>query len=69
MGAKRDLSPYGRSQAEGVENRVLRRIYRPKKENITGDWRKLHNVELRNVYSSLDIVVVTTSRRMNWADI
>jgi hypothetical protein len=37
------------------ENRVLRRIYRPKRDEVTGGWRKLHDEKLGNLYSSLDI--------------
>jgi hypothetical protein len=44
------------------ENRVLRRISGPKKDDVTGGWRKLHNEELHNLYSSPSI-----SRRMRWA--
>jgi hypothetical protein len=46
---------------------VLRRIFGPKRDEITGEWRKLHNGELRNLYSSPDIVRQTKSRRMRWA--
>jgi hypothetical protein len=49
------------------ENRVLRRIFRPKKDEVTGEWRKLHNEELHNLYSSPDIIRQTKSRRMRWA--
>jgi hypothetical protein len=49
------------------ENRVLRRIYGPKREEVTGDWRKLHNEELHGLYSSPSIVRVITVRRMSWA--
>jgi hypothetical protein len=38
------------------ENRVLRRIFGPKRDEVTGDWRKLHNEELHNLYSSPDII-------------
>jgi hypothetical protein len=48
------------------ENRVLRRIFGPKREE-NGSWRKLHNDELHNLYSSLNIVRVIKSRRMRWA--
>jgi hypothetical protein len=48
------------------ENRVLRKIYGPKREK-DGLWRKLHNDELHSLYSSLNIVMVIKSRRMGWA--
>jgi hypothetical protein len=48
------------------ENRVLRRIFGPKRDEITGGWRKLHNEELHNLYSSPDIRMIKT-RRMRWA--
>jgi hypothetical protein len=47
------------------ENRVLRRIFRPKREE-DGSWRKLHNDELHSLYSSPNIVRVIKSRRMRW---
>jgi hypothetical protein len=49
------------------ENRVLRRIFRPKRDEVTGEWRKLHNEELHNLYSSPDIIRQVKSRRMGWA--
>jgi hypothetical protein len=49
------------------ENRVLRRIFGPKKDGLTGEWRKLHNEELDDLYSSPNIVRVIKSRRMRWA--
>jgi hypothetical protein len=49
------------------ENRVLRRIFGPKRDEVTGDWRKLHNEELHNLYSSLNIIRMIKSRRMRWA--
>jgi hypothetical protein len=42
----------------GFENRVLRRIFGPKGDEVTGEWRKLHSGELHNLYSSPDITVV-----------
>jgi hypothetical protein len=48
------------------ENRVLRRIFGPKRDKVTGEWRKLHNEKLHNLYSSPDIRRVK-SRRMRWA--
>jgi hypothetical protein len=49
------------------ENRVLRRIFGPKRDEVTGEWRKLHNEEFRNLYSSPDIIRQVKSRRMRWA--
>jgi hypothetical protein len=49
------------------ENRVLRRIFGPKRGEATGKWRKLHNEELHNLYSSPDIIRQVKSRRMRWA--
>jgi hypothetical protein len=49
------------------ENRVLRRIFGPKRDEVTGEWRKLHNKELHNLYSSPDIIRQVKSRRMRWA--
>jgi hypothetical protein len=46
------------------ENRVLRRIFGPKRDDVTGDWRKLHNEELHNLYSLPDIIRMITSRRI-----
>ena len=50
-----------------LENRVLRRIFVPKRDEIKGEWRKLHNEELNDAYSSPNIVLVIISRRMRWA--
>ena len=49
------------------ENRVLRRILGPKRDEVTGEWRKLHNKELNELYSSPNIVWVIRSRRIRWA--
>jgi hypothetical protein len=49
------------------ENRVLRRIFGPKRDEVTGEWRKLHNEELNGLYSLPNIVRVIKSRRLRWA--
>jgi len=49
------------------ENRVLRRVFESKRDEVTGEWRKLHNEELSDLYSLLNIVRVVKSRRMRWA--
>jgi hypothetical protein len=49
------------------ENRVLRRIFGPKRDEVTGDSRKLHNVELHILYSSPNTIRMIKSRRMRWA--
>jgi hypothetical protein len=49
------------------ENRVLRRIFGPKRDEVTGEWRKRHNEELHDLYSSPTIVRMIKSRRMRWA--
>jgi hypothetical protein len=49
------------------ENRVLRRIFGPKRDEVTGGWRKLHNEKLHNLYSSPSIFRMIKSRRMRWA--
>jgi hypothetical protein len=46
---------------------VLRRIFGPRRDEVTGDWRELHNEELHNLYSSPNINRMIKSRRMRWA--
>jgi hypothetical protein len=50
-----------------VENMVLRKIVCSKRDEITGDWRELHNEELHNLYSAPSIIRIIKSRRMRWA--
>ena len=49
------------------ENRVLRRVFGPKRDEVKGEWRKLHNEELSDLYSLPNIVRVVKSGRMRWA--
>jgi hypothetical protein len=49
------------------ENRVLRRIFEPKRDEVTGTWRKLHNEKFHNLYSSPSIITMIKQRRMKWA--
>jgi hypothetical protein len=56
----------GRAQTEFVENRVLTRIFGPKKDDVMGELRKLHSEELHNLYSSPNIIRQIKSRQMRW---
>ena len=49
------------------ENTVLRKIFGIRRDEVTGEWRRLHNEELNDMYSSPNIVRVIKSRRMRWA--
>jgi hypothetical protein len=49
------------------ENKVLRRIFGPKRDEVTGEWRKLHKEELHDLYTSTSIIRIINSRRMKWA--
>jgi hypothetical protein len=48
------------------QNRVLRRIFGPKRQEEAGGWRRLHNEDLHNLYASSNVVMVIKSRRMRW---
>ena len=48
------------------ENRVLRGIFGPERDEVIGEWRKIHNKELSDMYSSTNIIWVIKSRRMRW---
>jgi hypothetical protein len=50
------------------ENRVLRRIFGPKRDEVTGGWKKLCNVVLHNLYSSPDVIRMIRSRRVRWVE-
>ncbi|KAJ4429769.1 hypothetical protein ANN_21973 [Periplaneta americana] len=52
---------------KGFENKVLKKIFRAKRNEATGEWRKLHNTELHALYSSPDIIMNIKSRRLRWA--
>ena len=58
---------YAVAQLVEVEKRVLRKIFGPKTNEITGEWRRLHNKKLYALYSSPNIIRVINSRRMRWA--
>jgi hypothetical protein len=62
-----EITLRGKRGLRAFENRVLRRIFGPKRNDVTGDWRKLHNEELHNLYSWPNIIRMTKSRRMRWA--
>ena len=49
------------------ENKILRKIYGPKRDEMTGEWRRLHNEELHGLYDSPDVVKIMKSRRLRWA--
>jgi hypothetical protein len=57
----------GEHRPRVFENRVLRRIFGPNRDEVTGEWRKLHNEKLHNLYSSPNIIRMIKSRRIRWA--
>jgi hypothetical protein len=67
MGVKLGLMLREENRLRMFENRVLGRIFGPKRDEVTGEWRKLHNEELHILYSSPNIIRQTKSRRTRWA--
>ena len=61
------LTLRGERKLRVFENRVLRKILGPRRDEVTGEWRRLHNEELNDLYSSPNIVRVIKSRRIRWA--
>jgi hypothetical protein len=61
------LTLRGEHRQEAFENRVLRRIFGSKRDEVTGEWKKLHNEELHDLYSSPSIIRIIKARRMRWA--
>jgi hypothetical protein len=66
MGVKLGLSLRYEYRLRVFENRILRRMFEPKRYEVTGEWRKLHSEELHNLYSSANIIRQINSRRMRW---
>jgi hypothetical protein len=62
------LTPREEHRLRVFENRVLRRIFGPKRDEVTGEWSKLHDEELHSLYSSPNIISQIKSRRMRWAE-
>jgi hypothetical protein len=60
------LTPREEHRLGVFENRVLRRIFRCRRDEVTGEWRKLRNEELHDLYSSPSIIGVMKSKRMRW---
>jgi hypothetical protein len=67
MGVKLDLTLREEHRPGVFENRVLRRIFGPKRDEVTGERGKLHNEELHDLYSSPSIIRIIKVRRMRWA--
>jgi hypothetical protein len=67
MGVKLGLTLREEHRLGVFENRVLRKMFGPNRDEVTGEWRKLQNKELHDLYSSLNILRIIKSRRMRWA--
>jgi hypothetical protein len=67
MAYNRDIFTLPLHRLRVFENRVLRRMFGPRRDEVTGDWRKLRNEVLHNLYSSPNIIRMIKSRRMRWA--
>jgi PAS domain-containing protein len=67
MGVKLGLSLREEQRLRVFENRMLRRIFGPKREEVEGRWRRLHNEELHDMCASVNIIRVIKSRRTRWA--
>jgi hypothetical protein len=62
------LTPWEEHRLRVFENRVLRRICGPKREEVAGGWRRLHNEELHNLYVSPNFIRAIKSKRMRWTE-
>ena len=67
MDVKLGLSPYGKDIRQMFKIRALRKIFGPKRDEVTGDWQKLHIEELRDLYFSIYVIRVIKSRIVRWA--
>jgi hypothetical protein len=66
MGVKLGLTLREEHRLRVIENRVLRRIFGPKRDEVTGEWRELHNEEVHIFYSSPNVIRQIKSRKIRW---